>query len=140
MEGMNNQFLKLNLTDEKISVHPLDNKSLENFLGGRGLGIKLLSENISKGIEPLSKENPLIFSIGPITGSTAPTSGRFSLVSKSPLTNTIFHSNSGGYWGPYFKQCGYDCLYIYGKLKDDDKGYVLIDGTDKVEVKDATDL
>ncbi len=140
MEGMNNQFLKVNLTDEKISVHPLNNESLENFLGGRGLGIKLLSENISKGIESLSKENPLIFSIGPITGSTVPTSGRFSLVTKSPLTNTIFHSNSGGYWGPYFKRCGYDCLYIYGKLNDDDKGYVLIDGTDKVEVKDATDL
>ncbi len=140
MNGMNNQFLKINLTDEKIVVNPLDNETLDNYLGGRGLGIKLFSDNISKGIDPLTKENPLIFSIGPITGSIAPTSGRFSLVTKSPLTNTIFHSNSGGYWGPYFKRCGYDCLYISGKLRDEEKGYILIDGNDNVEIKDADDL
>jgi len=140
MEGMNNQFLKINLTNEKISVNPLDNKILINYLGGRGLGIKLFSDNILKGIDPLDEKNLLIFSIGPLTGSIAPTSGRFSLVTKSPLTNTVFHSNSGGYWGPYFKRCGYDCLYISGKFKDENKGYILIDGIDNVEIKDANDL
>jgi len=140
MEGMNNQFLKINLTNENISIHPLDNEILENHLGGRGLGIKLFSDNISKGIDPLSEKNLLIFSVGPLTGSIAPTSGRFSLVTKSPLTNTIFHSNSGGYWGSYFKRCGYDCLYISGKIKDGNKGYILVDGNGTVEIKDANDL
>jgi len=140
MEGMNNQFLKINLTNEKISVNPLDNEIFENYLGGRGIGIKLFSDNILKGIDPLAEKNLLIFSVGPLTGSIAPTSGRFSLVTKSPLTNTIFHSNSGGYWGPYFKKCGYDCLYISGKLRDENKGYILIDSIDNVEIKDANDL
>ncbi|MFW9874775.1 MAG: aldehyde ferredoxin oxidoreductase family protein [Candidatus Thorarchaeota archaeon] len=137
---MNNQLLKINLSDEKISVNPLDNEIYKKFLGGRGLGIKIFSDNISKGIDPLGEKNLLIFSVGPLTGSSTPTSGRFSLVTKSPLTNTIFHSNSGGYWGPFFKRCGYDCLYLSGKFNDENKGYILIEGVDKVEIKDANNL
>jgi len=140
MEGMNNQILNIDLSSEKISVGQIDNQILLNYLGGRGLGVKLFTDLIPKGINPLSKENLLIFSVGPVTGSVVPTSGRFSLVTKSPLTNTIFHSNSGGYWGPYFKKCGYDCLIISNKLRDEDKGYIVIDGNEKVEIKDASQL
>ncbi|MFX1490270.1 MAG: aldehyde ferredoxin oxidoreductase family protein [Promethearchaeota archaeon] len=140
MEGMNNQVLHLNLTTQKISVKDIDDLILPNFLGGRGLGVKLFSEIVPKGIDPLSEKNPLIFSVGPVTSSVVPTSGRFSLVTKSPLTNTIFHSNSGGYWGPIFKKCGYDCLVITGKLKDNDKGYIAIDGTNCFEIKEAQHL
>jgi aldehyde:ferredoxin oxidoreductase len=137
MEGMNNQVLHLNLTSQKFSVKDIDDSILPNFLGGRGLGVKLFSDIVPKGIDPLSEKNPLIFSVGPVTASAVPTSGRFSLVTKSPLTNTIFHSNSGGYWGPIFKKCGYDCLVITGKLKDNDKGYIVIDGTNYFEIKEA---
>lgn len=140
MDGMNNQILEVNLTTEKSSVSLIDDEVLNNYLGGRGLGVKLFTENVPKGVDPLSEKNPLIFSIGPFTSSIVPTSGRFSLVTKSPLTNTIFHSNSGGFWGVYFKRCGYDCLYISGKLKDDNKGYIVIDGTKTVEIKDADHL
>ncbi|MHA1915504.1 MAG: aldehyde ferredoxin oxidoreductase family protein [Promethearchaeota archaeon] len=140
MEGMNNQFLELDLKTEKFTVKPLDNNMLEYYLGGRGLGIKLFTDAIPRGINPLAIGNKLIFAIGPITGSIAPTSGRFSLVTKSPLTNTIFHSNSGGYWGPILKKCGYDSLIISGKLNGESKGYVVIDGTDNVEIKDASTL
>ncbi|MFW9866906.1 MAG: aldehyde ferredoxin oxidoreductase family protein [Candidatus Thorarchaeota archaeon] len=140
MEGMNNQVLHLNLTTQTISVNDIDNLILPNYLGGRGLGVKLFSDIVPKGIDPLSEKNPLIFSIGPVTASIVPTSGRFSLVTKSPLTNTIFHSNSGGYWGPIFKKCGYDCLAITGKLKDNDKGYFVIDGTSSFEIKEAQHL
>jgi len=139
MKSMNNVSLNINLTTGKINNSPIDDKILLNYLGGRGLGIKLFTDNISKGIDPLSGENALIFSIGPVTGSIVPTSGRFSLVTKSPLTNTIFHSNSGGYWGPFFKRCGYDCLYIKGKLKENDKGYIIIDGNN-VEIREAQNL
>ncbi|MFW9875624.1 MAG: aldehyde ferredoxin oxidoreductase family protein, partial [Candidatus Thorarchaeota archaeon] len=132
--------MKIDLSKDKISVNPLNYEILENFLGGRGLGIKLFTDNVFRGINPLAEKNLLIFSVGPLTGSIAPTSGRFSLVTKSPLTNTIFHSNSGGYWGTYFKRCGYDCLYISGKLKDENKSYILIDGVNAVEIKDANDL
>ena len=138
--GMNNTILKINLDSEKIIEEELDEDLFHKFLGGRGLGVKLFTEYIPKKTNPLAKENPLIFSIGPLTGTITPTSGRFSLVTKSPLTNTIFHSNSGGYWGPYFKKCGYDVLAITGKLALEDKGYLLIDGNGKVEIKDAKKL
>lgn len=137
--GMNNSILKINLDSEKFSEKEIDDEILENYLGGRGLGVRLISDYLPKGVDPLSKENPLIFSIGPVTGSTIPTSGRFSLVTKSPLTNTIFHSNSGGFWGPYFKKCGYDCLFIEGKTHSG-KVYIVIDGHDHIEVKDARNL
>ncbi len=138
--GMNSKVLKINLSSEKIVEEDIDEEILENYLGGRGLGIKLFTDSVPKNIDPLSGENVLIFSIGPLTGSVAPTSGRFSLVTKSPLTNTIFHSNSGGFWGPFFKKCGYDCLNITGKLSSDNEGYLLIDGYDKIEIKDAKNL
>ena len=140
MEGMNNQLVNIDLSSEKISIDQIDNQILLEYMGGRGLGVKIFTDFTPKGIDPLSKENLLIFSVGPVTGSIVPTSGRFSLVTKSPLTNTIFHSNSGGYWGPYFKKCGYDCLIISNKLRDEDKGYIVIDGNEKVEIKDALQL
>ena len=137
---MNNKILNIDLDSEKVYEEPIKEEILTNYLGGRGLGIKLLTDYLPKNIDPLSKKNPLIFSVGPLTGTIAPTSGRFSLVTKSPLTNTIFHSNSGGFWGPYFKKCGYDCLFIQGKLTSENKGYILIDGYDNVEIKDAENL
>ena len=137
---MNSAILKINLNSEKAVEDDVDEKIFDTFLGGRGLGIKLFTGTVPKNINPLSKENVLIFSIGPLTGSVAPTSGRFSLVTKSPLTHTIFHSNSGGFWGPYFKKCGYDSLFITGKLSSENKGYLLIDGYDKIEIKDAENL
>jgi len=140
MDGMNNQILSINLTTEKISIDPIEDQILMHYLGGRGLGIKLFADLVEKSIDPLSEKNPLIFSIGPVTASSVPTSGRFSLVTKSPLTNTIFHSNSGGYWGPFFKRCGHDALIISGTLKDEDKGYIVIDGDDNIEIKDGSNL
>lgn len=137
---MNNQILHIDLSTERMMVDEIESQTLLNYLGGRGLGVKLFTDLIPRGIDPLSKENLLIFSVGPVTSSTVPTSGRFSLVTKSPLTNTIFHSNSGGYWGPYFKKCGYDCLIISNKLQDEDRGYIVIDGNNKVEIKDALEL
>lgn len=138
--GLNNKILTIDLSSEKINEKELDEEIYNKFLGGRGLGLKLFIDSVPKNINPLSKENILIFSTGPLTGSIAPTSGRFSLVTKSPLTNTIFHSNSGGYWGPYFKKCGYDGLIISGKLSPNNNGYLLIEGYDKIEIKDAENL
>lgn len=137
---MNSKILKINLNSEKINEEGIDEEIFNKFLGGRGLGLKLFTDYVSKNVNPLSKENGLIFSIGPLTGSVTPTSGRFSLVTKSPLTNTIFHSNSGGFWGPIFKKCGYDCLFITGNLSSGNKGYLLIDGYNKIEIKDAENL
>jgi aldehyde:ferredoxin oxidoreductase len=134
---MNNSLLKIDLSKEEINIEELSDDLLENYLGGRGLGVKLLCDNLEKGVDPLSPANILIFSIGPLTGTIAPTSGRSALVTKSPLTNTILHSNSGGFWGVGLKRCGFDALYITGRLNQ--RGYIVIDGS-SAEIKEAEEL
>jgi aldehyde:ferredoxin oxidoreductase len=136
---MNNQILKIDLSRGEVSTEELEDELLSQYLGGRGLGVKLLCDNLKKGIDPLGPENLLIFTTGPLTGIPLPTSGRMSLVTKSPLTNTIMHSNTGGFWGPRFKQCGYDGLIIEGKLPEQEKAYTVIDGTE-TEIKEAENL
>jgi len=115
MEEKNNQILDINLATQEISVKQIEDQILTQYLGGRGLGVKLFTEMTPKGIDPLSEKNHLIFTVDPLITSNVPTNGSFSLVTKSPLPNTIFHSNFGGYWGPFFKMCGFDGLIISGK-------------------------
>lgn len=140
MLGMNKKILKINLSTEKVTEIEISEDILEKFIGGRGLGVKLFTDQVPKNLDPLSEKNPLIFTIGPFTALAIPTSGRTSLTTKSPLTNTIFSSNSGGFWGPYLKRCGYDCFFIEGKLSGDQKGYILLDGNNGIEIKDANYL
>ncbi len=135
---MNNKVLRIDLTSEGIKSEALSDEILNQYLGGRGLGVKLLSDSVKKGIDPLGPENILVFSVGPLTSTIVPTSGRSSLVTKSPLTNTIMHSNSGGLWGSILKKCGYDALYITGRLEGE-PGYILING-EEVEIKRAKEL
>ena len=116
MKGMNNKILNIDLNNNIINTSQIDDEILLNYLGGRGLGVKIFTDGVKKGIDPLASQNPLIFSIGPVTSSTIPTSGRFSLVTKSPLTNTIFHSNSGGFWGSIFKMFD-DLRFISSSLR-----------------------
>ncbi len=117
MKGLNNQILDVNLDNERISRESISEEISVDYLGGRGLGVKLLSERLPKNINPLDHRNLLIFASGPFGGSIVPTNGRFSLVTKSPLTNGIFYSNSGGSFGVVMKRCGYDGILIQGALK-----------------------
>ena len=142
---MNNKLLEVNLTEKqteiKVSELQIDDKTYEEYLGGRGIGVKIVADRLSKGVNPLSKDNILVFATGLFGGTSIPTNGRFSLVTKSPLTGGIFYSNSGGFFGPFMKSCGYDGIIISGKLEK--PGYILIDGTggiDSVKIKDANDL
>ena len=76
------------------------------FLGGRGLGAYLALRERLYEVDPLAPENPLIFAPGPLTGTGAPASGRYSVTSRSPLTGTVFDGNSGGDWGNAFRRIG----------------------------------
>jgi aldehyde:ferredoxin oxidoreductase len=137
MKGINNRILDIDLNKEKISITSISDDLSINFLGGRGLGIKLLSERLVPNINPLDKENILIFASGPFGGTTIPTNGRFSLVTKSPLTNGVFYSNSGGNFGVVMKNCGYDGILIQGTLKE--PGYLLIEN-ENVSIRGASKL
>jgi len=138
MKGMNNQILRVELDKEKTSIVKIPDSILEKYLGGRGLGIKLLMDYLPPKIDPLSPKNIMIFATGPFGGTSVPTNGRFSLVTKSPLTNGIFYSNSGGSFAISMKKCGFDGIMIEGTLSN--PGYVLIDDKETVSIKDAKTL
>jgi len=137
MTGWNGKILDIDLTTQACESHPLDPEMARQYLGGRGLGIRLLWDLVGPDVEPLSPENALIFTTGPITASGSQTSNRFNVSSKSPLTGTILHANSGGWWGMQFKRTGYDALIVRGKAK----APVMIEITPEgVAIKDAEHL
>jgi len=115
MAGYCGTILRVNLTDGSIGKEALDLELAKKFVGGRGLGTYILSQEIDPAIEPLSAENKLIFATGPLTGSQAPTSARYMVVTKSPLSGTVASSNSGGFWGPELKKAGIDLIIVEGK-------------------------
>jgi aldehyde:ferredoxin oxidoreductase len=137
-------MLKVDLTSGKVRVEELDPEIPRDYIGGTGVGVKLFADTHPKGINPLGPENSTIISTGPLTGSRAPTSGRFSLVTRSPLTGTIFDSNSGGIWGVKLKRCGFDGVWITGSAKDPvylkvSEGAAELRGADKLWGKDVSE-
>jgi len=129
--------LRVNLTSGVISVKELDSEITRNYIGGTGVGVKLFTDSHPKGVDPLGPQNSTIISTGPLTGSRAPTSGRFSLITRSPLTGTIFDSNSGGNWGVKLKRCGFDGVWITGRSRD--PVYLKI-SEDDAELREAQSL
>lgn len=114
MHGWTGKTVTIDLTDSSIKETKIDTGILHSFIGGRGLGVKLFYDAVDPSIDPLSPENILIFATGPLTGTLAPMSGRHAMVSKSPLTGTIFDSSSGGFFGKELKFAGLDALVIKG--------------------------
>jgi aldehyde:ferredoxin oxidoreductase len=136
MKGMNNTLLEINLSKQEVNERPLSDDILSDYIGGRGLGVKLFTDRIPPQVDALSPENLMIFSTGPFGGTSIPTNGRFSLVTKSPLTKGIFYSNSGGFFAPVMKKCGFDGILIEGSLNQ--PGYILINGEEGAIIKDAS--
>jgi aldehyde:ferredoxin oxidoreductase len=137
-QSLSGGFMKraamVDLGSGRISDYPISDEEYMKFLGGKGLAAHILLRELPALKNPLGEENVLIFSGGVLTGTGAPTSGRFNATSKSPLTGAIGHSNSGGDFGTFLKKCGYDALIIKGRAS----GPVYIDITDdKIEIKDA---
>ncbi len=113
--GWVGKIARVDLTNGEVSTHELKGKLATSYLGGRGFGARFLYDEVRPSVAPLSPENLLIFATGPLTGTKAPTSARFSVSTKSPLTGTILDSNSGGKWGVRIKGAGYDVIIVTGK-------------------------
>ncbi len=109
------KLLKVSLTSQTSKELPLSSTDFTHFLGGRGLGVKLVYDAVTPEIAPLSPDNLLVFAIGPLTATIAPTAGRTAIITKSPLTGTIFDSNVGGYFGPQLRRAGYAALIFEGR-------------------------
>ena len=115
MTGWSEKVLDIDLAAQSHKTYPLDMEMARRFVGGRGLGARLLWDLVGPGVDPLSPENVLIFSNGPLTGTGYQTSNRFSVSTKSPLTGTVLDANSGGFWGMQFKKAGYDVIIVRGR-------------------------
>ncbi|HEC39371.1 MAG TPA: aldehyde ferredoxin oxidoreductase, partial [bacterium] len=115
----------------------LTDEIYRQYLGGYGLAAKLIYDNMLPRVNSLGYDALLGFFPGLLTGTVAPLSGRYMVAGKSPLTGTWGDANSGGYFGPEIKKCGYDGILIKGKA-DSPKIITIID--DEKQIVDASDL
>ena len=117
--------LRVDLTTGVSVEDELPPEVAREYLGGRGLGVLLALRGRLYDVDPLAPENLLIFAPGPLTGTGAPASGRYSVTSRSPLTGTVFDGNSGGNWGTALRRLGLDYLVVAGAC--DSPSYLLVD-------------
>ena len=135
--GYMGKILRVNLTRRNVIIEALDNETARKFIGGKGLGAKILYDTLKPGTDPASPENLLIFASGPLTATLAPSSARSTIVTKSPLTGIFLDSHFGGFFGAEMKLAGYDCLVISGKASS--PTFLRIQEA-SVELVDAQDL
>jgi aldehyde:ferredoxin oxidoreductase len=109
------RILIIDLSERKSVIEEIPYKVIEKFIGGRGLGAKMLWDYVKPQIDPLGPENKLIFNVGPLQGTGVFFTGRTILCTKSPLTNIYLYSVAGGNFGINLRKCGYSALIIQGK-------------------------
>ncbi|MCU7905273.1 MAG: aldehyde ferredoxin oxidoreductase family protein [Candidatus Thiodiazotropha sp. (ex Epidulcina cf. delphinae)] len=128
------KILRVNLTEGRCVAETLNRQWAQAYLGQRGLATKYLIEEIDPGIDPLSPENKMIMTTGPLTGTMASTGGRYSVVTKSPLTHCVACSNSGGFIGAEMRNAGWDMIIFEGRSPQPVYLYII---NDRVELLPA---
>ena len=131
------KILRVNLAAGTVKSEPLNMEWARAYLGSRGLATKYIVEEVDAKVDPLSPANKLIWATGPLTGTMASTGGRYTVVTKGPLTGAIACSNSGGYWGAELKMAGWDMVIFEGKSA---KPVFLYIEDDVAELRDASHL
>ncbi|MGE5374955.1 MAG: aldehyde ferredoxin oxidoreductase family protein [Bacteroidota bacterium] len=138
-------ILKIDLTTGKTEEYRIPEKWEKDFLGGASLAARILYSTLTRELDPLSPEAPLLFMTGPMTGTSGPTTGRFVVCGKGPATGLWAESNVGGFWGPELRSTGYDGLWITGKAAE--PVYLWLNGSNpatgsgqRVEVRSAAHL
>ncbi|GMQ90164.1 MAG: aldehyde ferredoxin oxidoreductase family protein [Gammaproteobacteria bacterium] len=135
--GWTGKILRVNLTEGTCKSEPLNTDWSMKYLGQRGLATKYLVEEVDPKVDPLSPDNKLIMATGPLTGTMASTGGRYSVITKSPLTGTVACSNSGGFIGAEMKNAGWDMIIFEGKARSPVYLYV---ENEEAEILPADDL
>lgn len=131
------KVLRVNLSNGSCTAEPLNMQWAKDYLGQRGLATKYLTEEIDPACDALAADNKLIMATGPLTGTMASTGGRYSVITKSPLTGAVACSNSGGFFGNEMKNAGWDMVIFEGKSAE--PVYLYIEN-DKTELRSAADL
>jgi aldehyde:ferredoxin oxidoreductase len=132
------KILRVDLSTGKTETEPMGEDIAKQYIGGIGLGIRLLVDNLKQGTDAFSPDNPLIFVTGPLSGTMGPTAGNgYAVVSKSPATGGVAEAKAHGFFGPDLKRAGYDAVIITGKAEK--PVYLWIDD-DNVQLMDAQSL
>lgn len=133
--GYTGKILRVDLTKNKIEEENLSIKDIDNFIGGIGLATKIIYSEVDPKIDPFDPSNILVFMTGPLTGSIIPSTSRYVVAAKSPLTNAWGEAHAGGLFGLKLKQAGYDGIVIKGKASSPVYLYI---NNEKVEIRDAS--
>ena len=131
------KILRVNLTAGTVKSEPLNMEWARAYIGSRGLGSKYLINEVDPKVDPLSADNKIIWATGPLTGTMASTGGRYTVLTKGPLTGALACSNSGGYWGAELKMAGWDMIIFEGASA---KPVYLYINDDVAELRDAGHL
>ncbi len=135
--GYMGKILNVNLSKSELSDEALDEKMYRDYIGGYGIGARILYDRMKAGVDPLGPDSILGIMSGPLTGTDAVSGTRFTILGKSPLTGCWGDANSGGYFGAYIKFSGYDGIFFTGISEK--PVYLFIDNG-KAELKDAAHL
>ena len=133
----NHRLLEVDLASKQCRVRSLKERIVEDYIGGLGLGMKMLYDQVGPEVDPLGPDNLLFVAPGPLSGTEAPTSSRTEVVTKSPLTGFIGMGNFGGPWGARFRRAGFEALLFRNNAKS--PVYLWIDDG-KVELRPAAHL
>ena len=135
--GYMGKVLFVDLSKNKLGDEALDEKLCRQFIGGYGIGARILYSRQKAGVDPLGPDNTLGVLTGPFTGTQALSGTRFTVVGKSPLTRGWGDANSGGYFGAFLKFAGYDAVFFTGISA---KPVYLFINNGKAELRDAAHL
>ncbi len=135
--GYHGKLLRVNLTDRRTSIEDIPEETIIKYIGGRGLGVKYLFDETPKNCDPLGEDNKLFFATGALNGIDAPTTSRYTVVTKAPLSGTITSSSSGGHFGYALKATGFDMIAIEGKSSS--PVYLFVNNR-KAEIRDASEI
>ncbi len=137
MKGWHGRILWVDLSRGKTWIQKLDPETYRDYIGGRGLAVKILWDHLKPGIDPLSPYNLLVIAVGPLSGLPLPSSGKLVVASKSPLTNGYGDGNIGTMASVHLRKAGYDAVVIRGAAR---KPVYLYIEDDRVEIRDAEHL
>ena len=135
--GYTGKILNIDLEKQSTNVEKTNLSDVKNFIGAKGLGAKILFDRLKKGTDSLSPENILMFTTGPLTGTIAQTSGRGTVVTKSPQTGLFVDSHFGGIFAAEMKKADWDIIIINNRAKNP---VYLVIKDENIEFKDASKL
>ncbi|MDI7249757.1 MAG: aldehyde ferredoxin oxidoreductase N-terminal domain-containing protein, partial [Bacillota bacterium] len=116
--GYAGRVLRVDLDTGRSTIEPLDREAARRCLGGRGLNMQVLYDEVHPEVDPLSPENRLMFATGPLVGTAFSGASRVNVSARSPLTGILGDSNAGGFFGPELKYAGFDQVIIRGRAPD----------------------